>query len=61
MAIPKRIPIKRIADYRTECIGTWSRGQFLGNALSQPSRLAADSDRLWFAYLHEFDPEGAYL
>ena len=35
MSIPKRIPIKRIAGYRAEHIGTWSRGQFLGNVLSQ--------------------------
>src|ERR1700739_2191398 len=61
MAIPKRIPIKRIAGYRTEYTGTWSRGQFLGNVLSQSRRLVLDGDRAWFAYLHEFGQDGGYL
>lgn len=66
MAIPKRIPIKRIAGYRTEFAGTWSRGQFLANVLSQTDPVAWDdgdqiNSRRWYAYLHEFDHEGNYL
>ena len=55
MAVPERIPVRRIVGYRTEYAGTWSRGQFLGNVL------VLDDDRTWLAYLHEFDHEGAYL
>jgi hypothetical protein len=61
MAVPKRIPVRRIAGYRTEYAGTWLRGQFLANVLSQSRRLAIDGDREWYAYLHEFDHNGAYL
>ena len=64
MAIPKRIPIKRIA-YRTGFAGTWSRGQFLANVLSQTDPVWAHEDpvnsRRWYVYLHEFDHEGNYL
>ena len=60
------IPIARIAGYRTEFAGTWPRGQFLGNVLSQVDRVAGTageraSSRRWFAYLHEFDREGNHL
>jgi formate hydrogenlyase regulatory protein HycA len=66
MTIPKAIPIERAAGHRTKFAGTWARGQFLGNVLSQTDPVAwADGDRVnsqrWFAYLHEFDPEGRYL
>jgi hypothetical protein len=63
MAFPKKIPVKRIAGYRTEYAGTWSRGQFLGNVVRPPRRLATDGDREWYAYayLHEFDHNGAHL
>src|SRR5207247_5252134 len=66
MAIPKRIPIKRIVGYRTEYIGTWSRGQFLGNVLSQTDLVAwaggaLINSRHWYVYLHEFDQDGNYL
>jgi formate hydrogenlyase regulatory protein HycA len=66
MAVPTVIPIARIPVHRTEFDGTWSRGQFLGNVLSQTDPVAwADGDRAnsrrWYAYLHEFDHEGNYL
>ena len=66
MAVPQVIPIARIPGYQTEFAGTWSRGQFLGNVLSQTDPVAwADGDRInsrrWYAYLHEFDHEGNYL
>lgn len=65
MAVPQVIPIARIPGHRTEFAGTWSRGQFLGNVLSQADRVArAGGDRInsrrWYAYLHEFDHEGNY-
>jgi hypothetical protein len=65
MTTPQVIPIARIPGYRTEFAGTWSRGQFLGNVLSQTDPVAgADGDRInsrrWYAYLHEFDHEGNY-
>ena len=63
---PQTILIARIPAYRTEFAGTWSRGQFLGNVLSQTDPVAwAAGDRInsrrWYAYLHEFDREGNYL
>ena len=66
MTVPQVIPVARISGYRTEFAGTWSRGQFLGNVLSQTDPVAwADGDhvnsRRWYAYLHEFDREGNYL
>lgn len=66
MAVPPVIPIARMLSYRTEFAGTWSRGQFLGNVLSQTDPVAwADGDRIssrrWYAYLHEFDHQGHYL
>ena len=47
MAILKRIPVKRVAGYRTEYIEMWARGQFLGNVLSQSSRLVVDGGLAW--------------
>ena len=66
MAVPQVIPIARVPAYRTEFAGTWSRGQFLGNVLSQTDPIAwAAGDRInsqrWYVYLHEFDHEGNYL
>ena len=65
MAIPKRIPIRRIAGYRTEFAGAWSRGQFLANVFSQADPVSAGevpgNSRRWYVYLHEFDHEGNYL
>src|SRR5215471_14001140 len=66
MAVPQVISIARMPGYRTEFAGTWSRGQFLGNVLSQTDPVAsAARDRInsrrWYAYLHEFDHEGNYL
>lgn len=66
MAVPQVIPIARIPAYRTEFAGTWSRGQFLGNVLSQTDPVARTggdriNSRRWYAYLHEFDHEGNYL
>jgi len=66
VAIPTAIPVKRVPGYRTEFVGTWSRGQFLGNVLSQTDLIAWHAgDRLnsrrWFAYLHEFDHAGRHL
>jgi formate hydrogenlyase regulatory protein HycA len=66
MAVPQVIPIARIAGYRTEFAGTWSRGQFLGNVLSLTDPVAwANGDRAnsrrCYTYLHAFDGEGNYL
>jgi hypothetical protein len=66
VAIPQVIPIARIPAYRTQFAGTWSRGQFLGNVLSQTDPVAwAAGDRInarrWYAYLHEFDDKGNHL
>ena len=68
MAVPERIPIKRVPGYRTEYAGRWARGQFLGNVISQPDRWAVAEGKpdwreysRWFAYLHEFDRDGRYL
>lgn len=68
MPVLECIPIKRVPDYRTEYVGRWARGRFLGNVISQSDRWAVsermsnwrDSSR-WFAYLHEFDHDGPYV
>jgi hypothetical protein len=66
MAVPQVIPIARIPAYRTAFAGTWSRGQFLANTVSQtdPVAWAAGervNSRRWYSYLHEFDHEGNHL
>jgi hypothetical protein len=65
VAPPHRIPIKRVADYRTDQIGHHAQGQFLGNVISQfldgwHSHGSAE-DKRWYAYLHHFDVDGTYL
>jgi hypothetical protein len=37
---PDAIPIAREPHYRIEYIGTWSRGQFMGNVFRKPDRWA---------------------
>jgi hypothetical protein len=65
MALPDRIPIKREADYRTDQIGRHALGQFLGGVIGQylggwRSGMSRE-DLRWYAYLHHFDHDGAYL
>src|SRR5262249_2538650 len=60
MPVPDGIPIAYEPNYRTEYVGTWAGGQFLGNVLRQSGGRSRRSSQ-WFAYLHEFDSRGAYV
>jgi hypothetical protein len=65
MALPDRIPIAYMPEYRSWCIGHYADGQFLGLLTSAPAkghRLGDDRPELRRVYsvLHLFDHEGRY-
>jgi hypothetical protein len=66
MAIPEVIPIRREADYRTDTIGWYARGQFLASVTgafrgSVKHGPEGDEPMRWYSVLHVFDPDGNYV
>ena len=72
MALPDRIPIRYLPDYRSWCIGRYADGQFLGSVVSGYSkqywtkvRRAAFGDdwpaqQRQYSVLHLFDHDGRH-
>ncbi|MGS2645768.1 hypothetical protein [Streptosporangium sp. LJ11] len=66
MAVPEIIPISYEPDYRTDTIGLWEGGQFLGSVIAAfPDGCTITDDwpahQRWHAVLHTFDAAGHHL
>ena len=63
MAIPKKIKNKRIPDYYTKTIGSYSDGQFMAMltaTLPMPVPKDWERQKRWYTVLHTFTKEGCH-
>jgi hypothetical protein len=66
VALPDVIPIRRIADYRTDRVGRHPGGQFFAcvtGAYRQGASIGQEwqQHQRWYAVLHRFDREGGHV
>ncbi|MEV7012239.1 hypothetical protein [Streptosporangium sp. NPDC051022] len=66
MAVPEIIPISYEPDYRTDTIGHWEGGQFLGSVVAAFPKGYTHTDdwqthKRWHAVLHTFNAAGHHL
>ncbi|GAB3937954.1 hypothetical protein [Micromonospora vulcania] len=65
MAIPDRVPISYVPDYRTRFIGRYDEGEFFGSVTATLADGSGAEDdwyrhKRWYAVLHRFDADGRH-